>query len=142
MNNIFVIGLTLILSWSIIKITTKKRYNKFNKTLYSQRDLYNILKNMFDSKIDVTKTVDSQSKKYRENRMVRVMIVGNRAYWVKDNIFYVADAEGDYPIPETAQPVDTSQMSKKDVEKMLFILDNLKDGNINDSGSSRDKEFQ
>lgn len=141
MNNFLVVGLTLISAWSIIKITTKKRFNKFNKTLYSQKDLYDILKNMFDEKLDVDKPANTQSKKHRENSMVRVMIVGKRAYWVKDNIFYVADAEGDSPIPETATPVDTSEMSKKDVEKMLFILDNLKNGNINDSGSSRDKEF-
>lgn len=141
MANALVVGLTLVIAWSIIKITTKKRYNRFGKVLHSQNDLYNILKNMFDSDVDVTKTAKSQSKNYRESNMVRVLIVGNRAYWVKDNIFYVADADGDAPIPETAEPVDTSQMSKKDIEKMLFILDNLKDGNIDDSGSSRYKEF-
>lgn len=141
MANTLVVVLTLVLSWSIIKITTKKRYNRFNKVLHSQNDLYNILKNMFDSDVDVAKTAKSQSKNYRESNMVRVMIFGNRAYWVKDNIFYVADADGDSPIPETAMPVDTSQMSKNDVEKMLFILDNLKNGNIDDSGSSRYKGF-
>lgn len=141
MANALVVGLTLVIAWSIIKITTKKRYNRFGKVLHSQNDLYNILKNMFDSDVDVAKTAKSQSKNYRESNMVRVLIVGNRAYWVKDNIFYVADADGDAPIPETAEPVDTSQMSKKDIEKMLFILDNLKDGNIDDSGSSRYKEF-
>jgi hypothetical protein len=78
----------------------------------------------------------SQLTKRKEKDRIKVIVIDEKAYWVSDNVFYVADAiEGD-PIPETAIPLDTKQMSNKEINKMLFILDNLKNGKSDDSGST------
>ena len=39
----------------------------------------------------------------------------------------------------TAKPIDTSTLSKGDLDKMLFILDSLRDGKRDDRGSSGHK---
>jgi hypothetical protein len=68
--------------------------------------------------------------------MIKVIVMGNLAYWVSENIFYVAEAVDGEVIPETAEPVDTNSMSRRDLDKMLFILDSLKNGKKNDSSSA------
>lgn len=131
----------MIASWSIIRITTKKKYKKFDKVLYRQSDMHNLMKKFFSKELPVNKKVSSQLKKRKDKDMVKVLIISNQAYWVSDNIFYVADAENDNVVADTARPVDINSMSKKDIDRMLFILDNLEQRDINDSGSSGDKRF-
>jgi len=135
-----VMGLTILSSWSIIRITTKNRYKKYHKTLYKQSDLHKIMKKFFDRDL-VSEKIEpsSQLQKHKEKNSIKVLILENQAYWVADNKFYVAEAFNGIVIPETAKPVDTNEMSKKDVDKMLFILDNLQNGKANDSGSAGDK---
>jgi len=84
--------------------------------------------------IDINRS--SQLTRRREKDTIKVIVIDEKAYWVSDNVFYVADAVEGNPIPETAQPLDTKQMSNKEINKMLFILDNLKNGKSDDSGST------
>jgi hypothetical protein len=51
-------------------------------------------------------------------------------------MFYVADTFDGAVDSETVRPVDTNNMSKRDIDKMLFILDSLKNGNSDDSSSA------
>ena len=51
-------------------------------------------------------------------------------------MFYVGDADNGQVRPETGKPIDISTMSPKEVNKMLFILDNLNGGRRNDSGGA------
>ena len=73
--------------------------------------------------------------------MIKVIIMDDKAYWVSDNIFYVSDAVDGKPETGTAHPIDTTTMSKRDVEKMLFILDSLKNGKENDSSGAGDERL-
>lgn len=136
-----IVGLTLVATWLIIRITTKKKYKNFDRVLYRQSDMHNLMKKFFSQELPSNKVVSSQLKKRKDKDMVKVLIIGNQAYWVSENIFYVADAENDSVLPDTAQPVNTETMSKKDIDKMLFILDNLKQGNADDSGSAGNKRL-
>ena len=109
----------------------------YNKKTYRQSDMHYMLKKFFD--IDVSKSiVISQSRKRKEKKNIKVLILGKDAYWVIDNIFYVGQALNGKVQPETGTPIDTSNMSKEKVEQMLFILDSLKNGNKDDSGSAGD----
>ena len=80
-----------------------------------------------------------QSSEHVDKVNIRVIIVDSLAYWVKDNIFYVADIDGMEIQKDTARVVDTIHMDKVQLDKMLFIMDQLRDGKDNDSGSSRNK---
>jgi hypothetical protein len=136
MEYVLVMGLTLIVFCSIIIVITKKEKKSFNKIVYRQSDMHNILKDFFFKDIDKEKVFTSQSKIWREKQTTKVVILDQKAYWISNNIFYVGEAVNGKVKPETGQPLDTSNMSKKEIEKMLFILDNLKNGKINDSGSA------
>ena len=128
--------LTILLFCAIIILITNKRKRSFNKILYRQSDMHNILKDFFFKDIFDDKVVTSQSKIWREKQTTRVVIIDQKAYWVSNNMFYVGDTVDGRVRPETGRPLDTTKMSKKEIDKMLFILDNLKNGKINDSGST------
>ena len=136
MEYILIVGLTSIVSWSIIRIIRKNAKKGFSKTLYSQSDIHKLLKYFFSLNITNNEKPPSQLTKRKERDMIKVIVMGNLAYWVSENIFYVAEAVDGEVIPQTAQPVDTNSMSRKDLDKMLFILDSLKNGKKNDSSSA------
>ena len=133
---VIIIGLTSILSWSIIRVIRKNAKKGFSKTLYSQSDIHKLLKYFFSLNITNSEKPLSQLTKRKERDMIKVIVMGNLAYWVSENIFYVAEAVDGEVIPQTAEPVDTNSMSRKDLDKMLFILDSLKNGKKNDSSSA------
>jgi len=136
MEYILIVGLTSIVSWSIIRVIRKNAKKGFSKTLYSQSDIHKLLKYFFSLNITNSEKPLSQLTKRKERDMIKVIVMGNLAYWVSENIFYVAEAIDGEVIPQTAQPVDTNSMSRKDLDKMLFILDSLKNGKKNDSSSA------
>jgi len=134
--NYFIAFLTTLVFCYILVVINKKRSNTFNKILYRQSDMHNILKEFFFKDIFDNKVVISQSKIWKEKQTTRVVIIDQKAYWVSNNMFYVGDTVDGKVRPETGKPLDTTKMSKKEIDKMLFILDNLKNGKLNDSGSA------
>ena len=136
MKYILIVGLTFIVSWFIIKLIRKKARKSFSRTLYRQSDIHSLMKYFFSLNINNDQKPPSQLTKRRERDMIKVIVIGNLAYWVSDNIFYVADAIDGEVIPQTAKPVDTNSMSRRDLDKMLFILDSLKNGKKDDSSSA------
>ena len=131
-----VIGLTLLASWSIIKVIAKRKKKKFNRVLYRQSDLHKIMKKFFSYPSEEIKKPPTQLEKFRDKDKINILIMDKEAYWVSDNIFFIAKAENGQVLLETAEPVDVNNMSKEDINKMLFILDNLQGRDANDSGSS------
>ena len=126
MSYILIVGLTLVAFCFIIIVINKKRKKSFNKVLYRQSDMHNILKEFFFKDIFDDKVVTSQSKIWKEKQTTKVVIIDEKAYWVSNNMFYVGDAINGKVRPETGKPLDTTKMSKKEIDKLLFILDNLK----------------
>jgi hypothetical protein len=136
MDYILTIVLTFIISWAILRVIKKNTQKGLSTTLYSQSDMHRLLKYFFSLNIITDEKPPSQLTKRRERDMIRVIVMGDLAYWVSENIFYVAEAINGEVIPQTAKPVDTNSMNKKDLDKMLFILDSLKNGSKNDSSSA------
>lgn len=132
-----IVGLTLAVFSSILIVMNKKEKKSFNKKLYRQTDMHNMLKEFFFKDIFDNNVVSSQSKIWKDNKTTKVVIIDQKAYWVSNNMFYVGDTNNGKVRPETGKPLDTSKMSQKEVKKMLFILDNLKGGNKNDSSGAR-----
>ena len=129
-------SLTLLISLAIIIIMNKKINKKMSRTLYSQKDMHELFKYFFSIDSSNNKKRLSQLTKHTEKSMIKVMVIGQEAYWVSNNTFFVAKAIDGEVEPGSASPVDIENMSKNDMKKMLFILDNLQNGNKNDSGSS------
>jgi hypothetical protein len=140
MQNILIVGLTLIAAWAILKVIKKRSKKVFSRTLYRQSDMHRMLKYFFSLEVTNNQKPPSQLTKRKEKDMIKVIVMENQAYWVSDNTFYVAKAFEGEVLPDTAEPVNIESMSRKDIDKMLFILDNLKNGKEKDDSSSAGNE--
>ena len=141
MQELIAAGLTLPFVWVILKLMRKKARKKFSKTLYRQSDIHKLLKYFFSIRLSNNEEPISQLTKRKEKNMTKVIFVDNQAYWVSENTFFVAESVNGEIQRQTARPVNTNGLSKVDLNKMLFILDSLKNGSKNDSGSSGNERF-
>lgn len=136
MIELLAISLTLIAVCSIIVISVKKRNKYFTKVVYTQSDIHRVVRHFIPKDLFEKPKPLSQARKHLKDNTVRVLIIEENAYWVHDNMFYVADTIDGLVNPETVRPIDTNNMSNRDIDKMLFILDSLKNGNSDDSSGA------
>ncbi len=130
-------GLTFVVSWSIIKISNKKRGRFLSKIRYRQSNIYEMVKDVIPKEMFDKPKVITQSQKHVQKNMLKVVITEGRAYWILGNVFYTANAINGRVDESTVEPLDIQNLPKKDLSKMLSILDDLRKGmESNDSGSS------
>jgi len=127
--------LTIVLSLAIIEIVKINQGRAFKKNVYRQTDMHRIFKGT-TARNNFTKKRETQIDKRAKGKSVKIVAIDDKAYWVVDNTFYTANIINDHPDMSTAQPVDTSNMSRSDIDKMLFILDNLDRGKNDERGSA------
>jgi hypothetical protein len=138
MNNFYgaiAITVTTLILFYIYLLRNKISSNK--KVIVSQSMLlyrYNSL----DKKPRRLKT-KTQSTIQHDKTNIRVIILDNNAYWIKDNMFYKAPLVNELIDKESAEQVDTMGMDKVQLEKMLFIMDRLREGIGDDSRGPGDK---
>ncbi len=127
-------------SWSIIKISNKRRMIFLNKHKYRQSSIYEMVKDVIPKQVFDKPKIITQSQKHIQKNMLRVVITEGKAYWILDNVFYTANAINGRVDEKTIKPLDIENMSTKELDKMLSILDDLKQGvGPNDSGSAGDQ---
>jgi hypothetical protein len=126
------ITMLLVLATYIVALKPNNRAQIVSQSMLLYR--YNSSKK-YSRKL-ISKT---QSKNHYDKTNVKVIIVDNNAYWIKDNIFYKAPLVDQLIDKESAEQVDTINMDKVQLDKMLFIMDKLREGISDDSRGSRDK---
>lgn len=132
------IVLTIVAACSILIISGKQIRRSFGQVLYRQSTIHEMIKDYLPNIKPDTKISISQSRNHIQKNMIKVVMVEDMAYWVMDNVFYVARTVNGRIDPETTQPLDIINMPQQELNKMLDILDSLKMGSgSNDSGSSR-----
>jgi hypothetical protein len=140
MEYLLVIGLTLLAYWSIIKISNKKRMIFLNKNKYRQSSIYEMVKDVVPKQRFDKPKVITQSQRHIQKNMLRVVIADGSAYWILNNVFYTANAINGRVDEETIKPLDIENMPTKELDKMLSILDDLKQGvGPNDSSGTGNK---
>jgi len=132
-----IVCLTSLSVFSII-VSMKKSKEKMQYSISKQSDMHIILKNFFSREI-ANNEKSSQILQRKNDRSVKVVIIEDQAYWVENSIFYTSGLIDGRPNVSEALPVDIYNMPKKDLDKMLFILDNLGGSNNNERGSSRNE---
>jgi hypothetical protein len=102
--------------------------------------------NMFADMVKYVEKLNSgprtQSQKHFDSLHIKVVIAHNEAYWIANNIFYVADidTESRQVLQETARAVDTMTMDDVQLKKIEEIVELLRKGE-NDSRSTGNEEF-
>ncbi len=126
MNNIYgALALTVPLLFVIGYIVFFR-----NKTVYEPMMTQSMIHNQYSKQRKYIEKINkkSQSKIRQEKENVKVIIVEDTAYWIKDNAFYTAPMVDNLINKDYAIQVDTSNMDKVQLDKMLFILDKLREG--------------
>ena len=137
MNNWYgAITLTVTILLVLFTYIFASRSKKTTPTVSQAMLLYRYNGSKKYSRKLVTKT---QSKTHYDKTNVRVIILDNQAYWIKNNIFYKAPLVDQVIDKDSAEEVDTISMDKVQLDKMLFIMDKLREGINDDRRGSRDK---
>lgn len=122
---------TLVLFILIVFLINKRNKREpFFLIRYSQSHIHRILSPLLPQVDQISKisNKNNQSSKHLKNTNVKVLIVEGKAYWTKNNVFYVSSIiDGDID-KDNAQVVDTMGMNKVELDKMLFIIDQLRKG--------------
>jgi hypothetical protein len=104
---------------------------------YSQSHIHNLLAPLLPDNEDmVRKTRYSQADKHWEKVHIRILTMGKKAYWIKENVFYVANIVNGEIDEESTKQVDTMAMDKVQLDKMLYIVEELTRGRSNDYWNS------
>jgi hypothetical protein len=135
MNNIYgAIGLTLTILLSVGVYILMLRSISVRPQIISQSMLHYRYNNL--KKYSRKFNRKTQSRNHFDKTNVKVIIVDNQAYWIKDNIFYKAPLVDQLIDKDSAEQVDTSGMDKVQLDQMLFIVDKLREGINDDSRGS------
>ena len=135
MNNVYgaalvTVSLLLMLSIYIIKQKSTSRTHQVvsQSMLHHRYSTAKKYKRKLKSK--------TQAKNHQEDSTIKVIVVDNQAYWIKNNIFYKAPLVNEKIEKELAERVDTTNMDKVQLDQMLFIVDKLREGTSDDSRGS------
>lgn len=131
------IAVIFFLTLSIFRlfIFTKNKKAKIEIKINRQSETHAMLKEFF-SRTYVHPEKKSQSIDRANSNSINVLVIDQQAYWISNNTFYTAQAVDNVPNMETAVPIDIFKMPKNELDKMLFILDNLSGGKNNERGST------
>jgi hypothetical protein len=116
---------------------------KLKTISYSQSYIYDMISPLLPSEslLRPFLPIATQSKKHQSKINIRVVFLEGKAYWIKDNQFYVAKAENGVVLDDTTSQVDIMGMDKVELDKMIFIVDRLTEGTDNDRRNSGDQKF-
>jgi hypothetical protein len=106
------------------------------KISYSQSNIHEQIKDFLPPLSSIRIKKITQSSKHRDQKSVKVIIIDGFAYWIAENKFYVATVDENGVDRDAATVVDTMSMDRVELDKMLFIMDKLREGKAHDSGSS------
>lgn len=111
--------------------------NTIKPIRYSQSHIHSLIFPLLPKGIKIKKPKKTQSTIHEAKNNIKVIIMDNSAYWIKDNTFFTADMCIDGTVnKDSTRRVDTDNMNKVQLDKMLFIIDRLREGTLDDSGSA------
>jgi hypothetical protein len=117
------------------------RNNPINKIRYSQSHIHDITKYYLPDSLFMPIKKPRQSANHEKSINLKVLFFEKEAYWIKGNTLFIAEQEDGIVKEETARGVDTMGMNRVQLEKVMYIVDILNEGNQNDSGYTRNNGF-
>jgi hypothetical protein len=116
------------------------------KLKHRQSTIHNIVRDVLPTNEDIIKNIimnrerskqKKQSNQKYSQESIRVIVVEDDAYWIQDNTFYQTKVTEDGEIDQSsAKPVDTTNMSVEEIDRLMKIVDDLRGIGKNDGSSS------
>lgn len=151
MNTLFIVTYLTMMAYSYIIYKVVKNVKilpmaKKPLVEFKQSSIHEMIKDFLPSNAQIVKMskaarplLKQSGQRYQEGK-VKVVVVGNMAYWIQENAFYQTEITEDGEINSSnAKPIDTSNLSENDLNHLLRILDDLRSDEGNDGRSSRDE---
>lgn len=115
-------------SYRMMQKSIPKRILK--RSVHSQSYFYDVIKETLPimEMLKPRRKRVSQSTKEQSKNILRVMVVDNEAYWIKDNAVYSSIIVDGIVDEESTKVVDIMGMDKVELDKMIFIIDKLTEG--------------
>jgi len=135
----YVVGaLVAVLSYYVLMkaAVSLQRVENSYEVRYSQSHIYDLIKPALSLLPDDGPAIKTQSKNYLKNVYMKIMVVQDKAYWIKDNRFIVADIVDGEVNKENAREVDTMNMDKVELDEMMFIVEKLREDEDDDRRGS------
>lgn len=118
--------LTICSVFATLKIVDMLKIKKQNDGMLRQSQIHSIIKFFIVDTGERVFSNSSQLIKHRDKNKIKAVIIDNLAYWISDNVFYTADVVNGEIVSENAKAINIDEVSQHEVEKLLFILDNLR----------------
>lgn len=110
--------------------------SKVKALAYSQSHVFELIKPAIPYLLYENATRKTQSQAFESAHTLKVIFSDSKAYWIKDNSFYEANVINGEIDNSTAKTVDTINMDKVELDKIIFIVDKLTEGTANDGRGS------
>jgi len=118
-----------ILTESVIKGSSGPRL------VYRQSHIFSLISPYLHYMPEISLLPNTQAYSHEAKNKLRVVFTDDKAYWIKNNAFYQADLVDGLVDESTTKVVDTMSMDKVELDKMVFIVQQLTEGMTNDGGS-------
>lgn len=98
------------------------------KLRYTQSHIQSLLSPLLQYVPKDVERTPTQSRTFVKDSYVRVLVMDDSAYWIKDHALFTADLVDGEVVKETTRKVDTMAMSKVELDKTMFIVEKLREG--------------
>lgn len=106
------------------------------RLIYRQSHVFNLISPYIHYMTESIALPNTQAYDHESKNKLRVVFTDDKAYWIRNNAFYQADLVDGLVDESTAKIVDTMAMDKVELDKMIFIVQQLTEGMTNDGGST------
>ena len=73
----------------------------------------------------------TQSIAYHDRTALRIVLLDDNAYWIRNNALYVAEYDGIKLDESKGQKVDTRVLDDVELKKIMLVIDKLNEGKSN-----------
>lgn len=108
-------------------------YEKEFTIKYRQSHIFELIKPSIN--FSKKRIVNRQSDEHEKKINIKVLIMDDKAFWIKNNAVYTAPVENDEIIKGSATQVDIMGMDEVELGKIMFIIDQLTERQDNDRGN-------
>jgi hypothetical protein len=112
------------------------------KIKFSQSAKFEMIKYSYEPYLLTFSQVrETQATIFKKKHTVKLLILEDKAYWIANNGLTSADLSNGEVVMESAKIVDTISMNDVELKKIMFVIEQLTEGNDNDLGDPGNKEF-
>jgi hypothetical protein len=130
---------------SLVTLVSIIMFNKFTNKLtqsnipipkFSQSIKAELFKSYLINVISPKPSKKTQSTEHLKKNSKKAFFIGKDVYWIEDGFLQTAKIFDNQIDETTKKKVDTHSLDKVELEKMIFIVDKLTEGNKDDSSNS------